>query len=373
MELSKLERDERRQVLYPPVVIAHITKDIMDLFAPKVKGKSEVQIHYSAQMNSYPHLGTVLSLMTAFAIGKRLQMTFNIPVRLKFEVLENAPGETKLVNGLTYTKMLSDTIVENESLSDKHLKSFIDILNKLKSLSGIDYELLTYHKFQEIPFVRKTLITILNRENESIPIVAPSEDHLRIRFPCPICKFAEKSGVHTVVKEKGDDRMVLESECSEHGKYQISLTPDSKDFVDINTPLRNIIKEALFIEEAKSKNALDLMVDGGDLVAMTDFIVEEGLVLLGYSYRDQPTRLFTPIIEDWSGAKFSKSAYVQQGTYNYLPTGFLNFEKFKEEFGERGILKLWEQSESWVSDPKKLFRNYTAQYLLQVLRDYVNK
>lgn len=202
MELSKLERDERRQVLYPPVVIAHITKDIMDLFAPKVKGKSEVQIHYSAQMNSYPHLGTVLSLMTAFAIGKRLQMTFNIPVRLKFEVLENAPGETKLVNGLTYTKMLSDTIVENESLSDKHLKSFIDILNKLKSLSGIDYELLTYHKFQEIPFVRKTLITILNRENESIPIVAPSEDHLRIRFPCPICKFAEKSGVHTVVKEK---------------------------------------------------------------------------------------------------------------------------------------------------------------------------
>ena len=51
-ELSKLERTESRQVLYPPVVIAHITKEVMDLFAPRVKGKSEVQMHYSAQMNS---------------------------------------------------------------------------------------------------------------------------------------------------------------------------------------------------------------------------------------------------------------------------------------------------------------------------------
>ncbi len=162
MELSKLKRVGQRQILYPPVVIAHITKDVMDLFAPRVKDKSKVQIHYSTQMNSYPHLGTVLSLMTAFAIGKRLQMTFDMPVRLKFEVLENAPGETKIANELTYTKMLSDIIIENESLSDKHLKSFIDLLNRLKSLSGIDYELLTYHKFQEISFVRKTLITILN-------------------------------------------------------------------------------------------------------------------------------------------------------------------------------------------------------------------
>ena len=125
MELSKLKRVGQRQILYPPVVIAHITKDVMDLFAPRVKDKSKVQIHYSTQMNSYPHLGTVLSLMTAFAIGKRLQMTFDMPVRLKFEVLENAPGETKIANELTYTKMLSDIIIENESLSGW---AFISIL-----------------------------------------------------------------------------------------------------------------------------------------------------------------------------------------------------------------------------------------------------
>ena len=56
-----------KQVLYPPVVIAHITKEVTDLFAPRMTGKEEIQMHYSAQMNSYPHMGTVLSLITAFA------------------------------------------------------------------------------------------------------------------------------------------------------------------------------------------------------------------------------------------------------------------------------------------------------------------
>ena len=110
------------------------------------------------------------------------------------------------------------------------------------------------------------------------------------------------------------------------------------------------------------------MVDGGDWVAMADFVISEGLARLGVTYKDRPARVFTPIIEDWSGAKFSKSVYVQQGTYDYLPVGFLNLVKFEEEFGQTGLDKLWCETVSWVSDPKKLFRNYSAEYLLQVLR-----
>ncbi|MCL4362868.1 hypothetical protein M1439_00265 [Candidatus Marsarchaeota archaeon] len=101
---------------------------------------------------------------------------------------------------------------------------------------------------------------------------------------------------------------------------------------------------------------------------MADFVISEGLARLGVTYKDRPARVFTPIIEDWSGAKFSKSVYLQQGTYNYLPVGFLNLVKFEEEFGQTGLDKLWCETVSWVSDPKKLFRNYSAEYLLQVLR-----
>ena len=331
--------------------------------------KVEIQMHYSAQMNSHPHMGTVLSLMTAFALGQRLSARFDVPVKLKFEALENAPKEKVEVKGLTYTKMLSDTLVEGVPLSDIHLKSFVRMLEMLKARSSIDYELITYRQFQGLFFVRKTLLEILNREDEFRPIIAPSEDHLRVRFPCKECGFAEKGGATTIIKEKIDEyHLVLESECFQHGKQQITLAPESKDFVDMNTPLRNVIKEALFVGEAKEKKALDLMVDGGDWVAMADFVISEGLSKLGINYNDRPARLFTPIIEDWSGAKFSKSVYVQQGTYDYLPDGFLNLVKFEEEFGQEGLDKLWKETVSWVSDPKKLFRNYSAEYLLQVLR-----
>jgi hypothetical protein len=127
--------------------------------------------------------------------------------------------------------------------------------------------------------------------------------------------------------------LYLESTCPEHGRYGSALTESTHDFVDINTPLRNVIKEALFIEEAKAKRALDLMVDDGDWVHMPEYVVSEGLALLGYSYKDRPSRFFAPIIEDWSGAKFSKSVYVEKGTYGYLPAGFLNLVEFKKEYG----------------------------------------
>jgi extradiol dioxygenase family protein len=370
LSFSELRRVEpkQREVLYPPVVIAHITKDITDLFVPRIADKTEIQMHYSAQMNSHPHLGTVLSLMTAFALGEKLSTRFGIPTKLKFEVLENAPGERIEVNGRVYTKMLCDTLKDGVPLSDIYLESFKDLLSMLSKQTGIKVEYLTYKQFQELPFVRQTLITILNREEEFKPIIAPSEDHLRVRFPCPKCRFEEKGGETTTIKKIDNSHLFLESECFQHGKHQILLAPENKDFVDINTPLRNVIKEALFIEEARVKNGLDVMVDGGDWVSMVEFVVSEGLARLGYSYKDRPVRVFTPIIEDWSGAKLSKSVYVEKGKYEYLPDGFLNFVRFKEQFGEEGIEKLWNEVCSWVEEPKKLLRNYTAEYFLQLLR-----
>ncbi|MGI0141524.1 MAG: hypothetical protein ACREBF_02630 [Candidatus Micrarchaeales archaeon] len=90
-EFSEIKRKPEKPLVYPPVVIAHITSDIADLFKPRLVGKESIQLHYSAQMNSHPHLGTVLSLMTAFRLGEYLSEKCNIPAKLKFEVLENVP------------------------------------------------------------------------------------------------------------------------------------------------------------------------------------------------------------------------------------------------------------------------------------------
>ena len=80
-----------------------------------------------------------------------------------------------------------------------------------------------------------------------------------------------------------------------------------------------------------------------------------------------PVRIFTPIIEDWSGAKFSKSVYVKEGTYKHVPLEFLDYKKFRETFGrERGLEIVLNESRQWMEDPKKLFRNYSVDYLRKV-------
>lgn len=242
-------------------------------------------------------------------------------------------------------------------------------MDYIKAKTNIGYELLPYREFQGIPFVRKTLLEILDRQEEFIPLLAPSDRKLHIRFPCPECKYMEKQGAKTFIKERKDKYDVtLESECFEHGKHQIRISPDNKDFVDMNTPVRTVAREALFIEEAKRKNALNLVVMGGDLVHLDELIVSEGLALLGYNYKDRPTRVYAPLIEDWSGAKLSKSVYVHRGTYGYLPSGFLDLDEFKVRFGEKGVDALWTEATSWASDPKKLFRNYSVDYFVQLLR-----
>ena len=137
--------------------------------------------------------------------------------------------------------------------------------------------------------------------------------------------------------------------------------------VGVDTDLLKAIDDGRINLEL-SKLAISRMVDGGDWVHMAVFVVNAGLSLLGYGYNDMPARFFTPIIEDWSGAKFSKSVYVAKGIYEYLPPSFLNYVEFKQEYGTEGIKTLWDEAHSWIGDPKKVFRNYSSEYIAQILR-----
>jgi hypothetical protein len=95
-------------VFYPPVGIVHITKDIGQLVEPFIDGKSCIHINTSAQPNSHPHLGTVTTLMTAFAIGEHLGKYFSLPVKLTFDQLENAPGKKVTKNGIEKSHWLTN-------------------------------------------------------------------------------------------------------------------------------------------------------------------------------------------------------------------------------------------------------------------------
>lgn len=353
-------------VLYPPTIIGHITKDISDLFRYKIDKKDSIKVVYGCQLNGHPHLGTTVSLMSAYALAKHLEEKFILPAEIVFGALENGPGEKKEVDGILYQKMLCDTYEGDRNLADIYLESFTFLLSNLSKISNIPFSTENYKGLQAKPRAREILLELIEREEEFIPLLNPSDDRLRIRFKCPNCLYEEKhSKTLKRLEHKLGKYIILQNHCFEHGDYQITLSRDTQDFVDVNTMVRNVMKEAVLSEEAKEQNCFPLVVKGSDWSHAT-VLISNALELLGYSFMERPERIATPIIEDWSGAKFSKSLYVKSGTYESLPKELVSLSDFLQKFGEGGFNNLWLHVSPWVKDPKRFYRNYSLDYLRDV-------
>jgi hypothetical protein len=76
-----------------------------------------------------------------------------------------------------------------------------------------------------------------------------------------------------------------------------------------------------------------------------------------------PFNLFAPEITDETGAKLSKTIYLEKGAYSKMDPAWLSSKAFIEKFGEKGLQTLWEEVEAWVNTPQKLFRNYSIGYM----------
>lgn len=355
-------------VFYPPVGIAHISSDICDLVRSRLKGKTNIIINCSSQPNSHPHLGSITTFMTAFAIGQHLHKKLGLPVSLVFDELENAPGKKIVVNEVEYQLSLANVYQDGQSLADLYIKSFKQIFDKLSVLSNIPYKIKKYHEFQSQKYFREAIIQIFKQKHKFEKILSPKERHLRLRFPCPTCNYVDKASENTILVEQNDDELIFESTCFKHGKHQAVVSAINDTFIDTNTPLRSVAKGVQLIEEAKEKQSLVVMVDGGDwsgVWALNVFAL--GLSELDYKVIDFPMRFFAPVIVDWSGAKFSKSLYVKSDAYKYLPQGLMDFSKFEETYGDEGFEILWKEVNSWVNSPKKLFRNYSVDYFKLLL------
>ena len=353
-------------ILYPPTIIGHITEDISDLFRGKIANKKSIKILYGCQLNGPPHLGTTISLMCAYALGKSFQNKFQLSTELVFGALENAPGEKVEVEGIVYQRMLCDTYKNGRTMSDIHLDPFKSLLSHLSSLSGIPHSVEFYKDLQVKPVARKTLLELIARESEFISLLNPSDDRLRVRFRCPECNYEEKhSKTLRVIEHEPLKRIILQSTCFQHDDYKITITEDNYDFVDVNTMVRNVMKEVALVEESQREISFPLIVKGADWMH-ANVLISNALELLGYSFIQRPERISAPMLEDWSGAKFSKSVYIKSGTYDLLPKEFVSLEGFMERFGENGFKELWEHVSSWVSDPKKFYRNYSLDYLKEV-------
>lgn len=358
-----MAKRRHKNILYPPVVIAHISRDLSDLVIPYINDKSYIEVYLSSQPNSNPHLGTLTTFASAFALAYNLRARFGLDSKVTLEALDNAPTSKRKVNGFTYFKPMCFVRNKEGLLSEKNLELFEHFMDGMEKRSSIPYSIKRYSIVQGHPEYRENLRNILCNEEGLAKFLNPLEEKIKLRSVCPSCLYGEKSGRLTR-KTLEDDGVKLVGHCFTHGEYKQFISFAGGGFIDLNTPVRSLIRKTLLMDESKKDNSLKIMVDGADWISMSQqFLPCFGV--LGYSISDLPIRFFAPLIEDWAGSKFSKSAYVKRGIYKDIHPSLCDYEAFKNSLGENGLDLIWGETLGWISDSKKFFRNYTIDYFIQ--------
>lgn len=359
---------QTKKVFYSKGGISLILNDVTDLFKDQIDNNvNKVIINTSSQPNSNPHLGTLTTLSCAFALAKKIRQRFNIPVEVEFDELENSPYLLKEYENEKYAKSLGDTYIGNISVSNTYMKRYIFIFEYLKKITNVNYVVKTYSEFQANSIIRKSVIDIYKNYSFFSKLLDPSDNVLMLRTKCPLCNYSNRDNDLFEFNIVGNS-ISLKSKCFKHGKYSLIVSEDNDSYIDINTQLRDLTKGILFYKRLEDDNILTIMCDGKDWSGeWASRIHYSGMRALGY---DKITnRIFTPLIVDWSGGKYSKSLYLENDKYFGIEKVFADFDLYYNKFGSNGIYKIYSEVESWLDDPSRFFRNYSIEYFTQLLEE----
>lgn len=323
--------------------------------------KKVVKISIGAQPNSSPHFGTLEVFSLAFSLGNILKKYDNeLNISVLFEMVDTAPALAKTVNNNKYQISLRDS-----GEMDKYIDQYCEILNQLSELSGISYEIRgqgDFNKQQSIPEIVKKII---DKRDMLAPILDPKKQILRIRSACPICGLTDKQGIENSFV---GNKMICF--CPVHGKFEVDIFKESYR-LEYNTPLRNLIRGLVYLIDNDDPNTEFqwLRITGSDYAGFyQEQLLYKTTDLVGYSVSNLPIILYAPLVTDWSGAKLSKSLYVKEGAYKYLPSYMINYDNLRKEKGTAGLERIYYEVHSWLEEPYKLFRNYSIYYFMEVLK-----
>ncbi len=320
--------------------------------------KNNTRISVGAQPNSSPHFGTLTTFSLAFALGDKFRQRGKPATEVYFEMIDTAPAETRIINGIEYQVSLRES-----GEAERHFSDYAEVLESLKSMSGVPYQIRRQRDFNSQPAVPRVLKRIMDQKDEVAPLLDPENKKLRVRVACPECGLTDKKGLNN---RHQDD--IVESYCPDHGSFEANFVSEP-DRLEFNTPLRNLIRALVYADDNKDGQIPFewLRVTGSDYAG---FYQEQMLYrcasILGYPANELPIIVYTPLVTDWSGAKLSKSLYVKQGAYRYLPPFIVDFNKFKEKLGEEGLKKLFLEATKWLEEPYRLFRGYSAYYFMEM-------
>lgn len=132
---------------------------------------------------------------------------------------------------------------------------------------------------------------------------------------CPVedCGLSDKAGVCNRYLE--DDSILFH--CLAHGDFAISLyDPQQAARLELNTPMRNLLRNRLF---GTDPAAHWIQVIGADYAGFyQEQLLWQPLAAADMPLEKLPLIVYSPQILDWSGAKISKSLYVEPSAYSYL-------------------------------------------------------
>ena len=247
------------------------------------------------------------------------------------------------------------------------MNDFKNMLEFFSKKTNIPYNIRYQSEFNSSKEISSIITNIVNNQKNIAKLLDPKNKRLRIRSTCPKCGLVDKEGINT--KIIGDE---LISYCPNHGEYKINYKKETSK-LEYNTPLRNLVRAVLYskINTSDEYDYEIIRVTGGDY---SGFYQEELLYkvasILNYKCADLPIIVYCPQILDWSGAKLSKSLYVKEGAYKYLPKYLLSYEELQKEYKDKGLEVIHKETDKWLDEPYKLFRNYTIYYFMQLFEEF---
>ena len=357
----KFECDEN--IYYPLGGASYVFKtEFIKYIYSKLK-KKKIKISIGAQPNSSPHLGTISVMCLAFKLAKKLTEEFkDISCSILFEVVDTAPSEQIIINDIVYQRNLKNT-----GKLAIYMSQFIEILNFLRDKTQIEYEIRYQNEFNSQKEIQQIISEIIKQRDNIVQYLDPKYKRLKIRVSCPKCGLTDKNSI----KNKYDENKII-FECPKDGKFEVDITKNP-ELLEYNTPLRNLIRGMLYgnINENNEYDYEIIRVTGSDYAG---FYQEELLYkivgMINYKVQKLPIVIYAPLVVDWSGAKLSKSLYVKQNAYKYLPSYLINYENLIKEKGKKGIEKMYNIVAEWIDEPYKLFRDYSVYYFMKRFEEY---
>lgn len=258
--------------------------------------KNTIKISVGAQPNSSPHFGTLETIALSFCLASNImKYDKNKKVIILYEVIDSAPSETSVINGIKYQKSLKYTGKMNEFLGE-----YLEILEYYKNLTGITYEIRFQKEFNGQPEISGIIKKIINNREYISSRLDPKYGKIRIRMSCPKCGLTDKN---SILNKYNDNKIIFY--CPVHGEYSAKLDIDTS-LLEYNSPYRNLIR-CLYYTSVNNNSDYDyqiLRVTGSDYAGFYQEEMRYKIAsYLGYPAHTLSMILYAPLVLDWSGAK----------------------------------------------------------------------